>query len=96
MCKKVGIVLGSLEGVRRGLRAQYFEHALIDHDVASNVGNWQTLAGVGWQARESVETLLPVGHWDGITFSFRMTSSSPRQEGSTRLQRAETVEGLRA
>ncbi len=31
--------------------AAYFEHALIDFDVASNFGNWQYLAGVGSDPR---------------------------------------------
>lgn len=32
--------------------AAYFEQQLIDHDVASNWGNWQYIAGVGTDSRE--------------------------------------------
>ncbi|QNL21369.1 DASH family cryptochrome [Hyphobacterium sp. CCMP332] len=32
--------------------AQYFESMLIDHDVCSNYGNWQYVAGVGADPRE--------------------------------------------
>lgn len=35
------------------LGAMYFEHALIDHDVNSNYGNWQYVAGVGSDPREN-------------------------------------------
>ena len=31
--------------------AAYFEHQLIDYDVASNWGNWQYIAGVGADPR---------------------------------------------
>ena len=31
--------------------ARWFEHHLVDHDVASNWGNWQYLAGVGADPR---------------------------------------------
>ncbi|CAD7948964.1 unnamed protein product [Amoebophrya sp. A120] len=34
--------------------AEYFEHALLDHDVAANYGNWITIAGVGFQTRDNV------------------------------------------
>jgi len=30
------------------LGAEYFEHILIDYDATSNYGNWQYIAGVGW------------------------------------------------
>jgi deoxyribodipyrimidine photo-lyase len=33
--------------------AWYFEHKLIDHDVASNWGNWAYVAGVGNDPREN-------------------------------------------
>ncbi|MDI5892999.1 DASH family cryptochrome [Halomonas rhizosphaerae] len=33
------------------LGAAWFEHCLVDHDVASNWGNWRYLAGVGRDAR---------------------------------------------
>lgn len=33
------------------LGADYFEHVLVDFDVASNYGNWQYLAGVGTDPR---------------------------------------------
>ena len=31
--------------------ASWFEHSLLDYDVASNWGNWQYLAGVGCDPR---------------------------------------------
>jgi len=34
--------------------AEYFEHVLLDHDVAANYGNWITIAGVGFQTRDNV------------------------------------------
>ena len=36
---------------RRG--AEYFESMLIDHDVASNYGNWNYAAGIGADPREN-------------------------------------------
>lgn len=33
-------------GIDWRLGAQWFEHALIDHDVCSNYGNWVFMAGV--------------------------------------------------
>eukprot|EP00747_Dinoflagellata_sp_TGD_P171606 gnl/TRDRNA2_/TRDRNA2_206090_c0_seq1.p1 gnl/TRDRNA2_/TRDRNA2_206090_c0~~gnl/TRDRNA2_/TRDRNA2_206090_c0_seq1.p1 ORF type:complete len:544 (+),score=62.40 gnl/TRDRNA2_/TRDRNA2_206090_c0_seq1:67-1632(+) len=35
-------------GVDWRLGAQWFEHALLDHDPASNYGNWVCAAGLGW------------------------------------------------
>ncbi|CAD7971109.1 unnamed protein product [Amoebophrya sp. A120] len=34
--------------------AEYFEHALIDHDTAANYGNWLTIAGIGFQTRDNI------------------------------------------
>ena len=38
--------------------AAWFEHALLDHDPASNYGNWQTIAGIGYQDRENVFNIV--------------------------------------
>lgn len=38
--------------------AEYFEQVLLDHDPASNYGNWQTIAGVGFQERANVFNIV--------------------------------------
>ena len=38
-------------GVDSRLGAAWFEHLLVDFDVASNYGNWQYVAGVGHDPR---------------------------------------------
>lgn len=35
------------------LGCELFEHFLLDHDCLSNAGNWQTIAGIGFQQREN-------------------------------------------
>ena len=61
-------------GVDWRLGAAWFEHALIDFDVASNWGNWRYVAGVGrdprghrfdvlWQAARYDPDGAYVAHW---------------------------------
>lgn len=38
--------------------AMWFENTLLDHDPASNYGNWQTIAGIGYQDRENVFNIV--------------------------------------
>jgi len=38
--------------------AEFFEHHLIDHNVAQNYVNWQTIAGIGWQQRDNVFNVI--------------------------------------
>ncbi|CAD7969105.1 unnamed protein product [Amoebophrya sp. A25] len=38
--------------------AEYFEHVLLDHDVASNYGNWLTIAGIGFQTRDNIFNIV--------------------------------------
>jgi deoxyribodipyrimidine photo-lyase len=48
------------------LGAAWFEHCLIDHDVASNWGNWRYIAGVGRDPRQEryFNVLKQAGHYD--------------------------------
>jgi deoxyribodipyrimidine photo-lyase len=47
------------------LGASWFEHCLIDHDVASNWGNWRYVAGVGRDARQrSFDVQKQAEHYD--------------------------------
>jgi len=42
--------------------AEYFEHILLDSDPGSNYGNWQTIAGVGVQARDNIFNIIKQSH----------------------------------
>ena len=48
------------------LGALWFEHCLIDYDVASNWGNWRYIAGVGRDPRQDryFNVLKQAGHYD--------------------------------
>jgi len=48
------------------LGARWFEHCLIDYDVASNWGNWRYIAGVGRDPRQDryFNVLKQAGHYD--------------------------------
>ena len=48
------------------LGALWFEHCLIDYDVASNWGNWRYIAGVGRDPRQEryFNVLKQAGHYD--------------------------------
>lgn len=48
------------------LGAWWFEHCLIDYDVASNWGNWRYIAGVGRDPRQDryFNVLKQAGHYD--------------------------------
>lgn len=48
------------------LGASWFEHCLIDYDVASNWGNWRYIAGVGRDPRQEryFNVLKQAGHYD--------------------------------
>ncbi|MGO2240862.1 MAG: FAD-binding domain-containing protein [Halomonas sp.] len=47
------------------LGALWFEHCLIDYDVASNWGNWRYIAGVGRGARHRYfDVQQQVNHYD--------------------------------
>jgi deoxyribodipyrimidine photo-lyase len=53
-------------GVDWRLGAGWFEHCLIDYDVASNWGNWRYVAGVGRDPRQDryFNVLKQAGHYD--------------------------------
>lgn len=53
-------------GVDWRLGAAWFEHCLIDYDVASNWGNWRYIAGVGRDPRQDryFNVLKQAGHYD--------------------------------
>lgn len=53
-------------GVDWRLGAWWFEHCLIDYDVASNWGNWRYIAGVGRDPRQDryFNVLKQAGHYD--------------------------------
>ncbi|MCL7929554.1 DASH family cryptochrome [Halomonas llamarensis] len=53
-------------GVDWRLGAAWFEHCLIDYDVASNWGNWRYMAGVGRDPRQDryFNVLKQAGHYD--------------------------------
>lgn len=53
-------------GVDWRLGAGWFEHCLIDYDVASNWGNWRYIAGVGRDPRQDryFNVLKQAGHYD--------------------------------
>ncbi|SDO13733.1 DASH family cryptochrome [Vreelandella arcis] len=53
-------------GVDWRLGAAWFEHCLLDYDVASNWGNWRYIAGVGRDPRQDryFNVLKQAGHYD--------------------------------
>lgn len=53
-------------GVDWRLGAAWFEHCLLDYDVASNWGNWRYIAGIGRDPRQEryFNVLKQAGHYD--------------------------------
>ena len=54
-------------GVDWRLGASWFEHLLLDYDVASNTGNWIYIAGVGNdpRANRKFDTIRQAKRYDG-------------------------------
>ena len=72
------------------LGALWFEHCLIDYDVASNWGNWRYIAGVGRDPRQDryFNVLKQAGHYDpqGLYVAHWLKQLEKLPHGLTRQQ----------